>query len=201
VNKKTEAEIQQTSGFNTSPIFSEQEELEKSGVARQWLVDESAAVLSMVVLSEFNLSHRWIVCLGSKTGVLMTLRQTNTQFNSSRTTGREVNHFREGALWYAVQVASGCEKRVKTDGAFKHSTLLIGFCRWNSSNTSSKKSAKMATGSTQKKFSLAMCRTKMMMDDDSWQVVKKHLTCMKLILWSRTRKEAPDEVVTSNHCR
>ena len=53
MNKKTEAEIQPTTGFNISNFFrGTKEELDKVvWPSRQQVVSESAAVLSMVVLS------------------------------------------------------------------------------------------------------------------------------------------------------
>ena len=53
MNKKTEAEIQQSSGFSaTNFLQGTKEELDKVvWPSRQQLVSESAAVLSMVVLS------------------------------------------------------------------------------------------------------------------------------------------------------
>jgi transcriptional antiterminator NusG len=91
------------------------------------------------------------------------------------TTDREVNHFREGARWYAVQVASGCEKRVKTDLERRIQTFDVTdrILQVEIPQTPAVKIRKDGSRQhTEEKVFPGYVLVKMMMDDDSWQVVK-----------------------------
>jgi len=77
--------------------------------------------------------------------------------------------------WYAVQVASGCEKRVKTDLDMRIQTLEIGdrIMQVQIPQTPSVKIRKDGSRYTSdEKVFPGYVLVKMLMDDDAWQVVK-----------------------------
>ncbi|MEM8830890.1 MAG: transcription termination/antitermination protein NusG [Cyanobacteria bacterium P01_G01_bin.19] len=77
--------------------------------------------------------------------------------------------------WYAVQVASGCEKRVKTDLDMRIQTLEIGdrIIQVQIPQTPSVKIRKDGSRYTSdEKVFPGYVLVKMYMDDDAWQVVK-----------------------------
>jgi len=85
--------------------------LAQSQATNKWI---SSRVAYGDTLRFLNLLSRWIVCLGSKAGILMTSatdEPTNSALQSEETAETALTE----ARWYAVQVASGCEKRVKTN--------------------------------------------------------------------------------------
>lgn len=79
------------------------------------------------------------------------------------------------ARWYAVQVASGCEKRVKTDIEQRVHTLEVGdrVIQVQIPQTPSVKIRKDGSRYTSdEKVFPGYVLVKMLMDDDAWQVVK-----------------------------
>ena len=77
--------------------------------------------------------------------------------------------------WYAVQVASGCEKKVKTDIDMRIQTLDIGdrIIQVQIPQTPSVKIRKDGSRYTSdEKVFPGYVLVKMLMDDDAWQVVK-----------------------------
>ena len=79
------------------------------------------------------------------------------------------------ARWYAVQVASGCEKRVKTDLDMRIQTLEIGdrIIQVRIPQTPSVKIRKDGSRYTSdEKVFPGYVLVNMYMDDDAWQVVK-----------------------------
>ena len=77
--------------------------------------------------------------------------------------------------WYAVQVASGCEKRVKTDIEVRIQTLDIGdrVMQVQIPQTPSVKIRKDGSRYTSdEKVFPGYVLVKMLMDDDAWQVIK-----------------------------
>ncbi len=91
------------------------------------------------------------------------------------TTDTEVNRPGEGARWYAVQVASGCEKRVKTDLERRIQTFDVGdrIVQVEIPQTPAVKIRKDGSRQhTEEKVFPGYVLIKMAMDDDSWQVVK-----------------------------
>ena len=91
------------------------------------------------------------------------------------TTDTEVNRSGAGARWYAVQVASGCEKRVKTDLERRIQTFDVGdrIVQVEIPQTPAVKIRKDGSRQhTEEKVFPGYVLIKMAMDDDSWQVVK-----------------------------
>ena len=77
--------------------------------------------------------------------------------------------------WYAIQVASGCEKRVKTDMEMRIQTLDIGdrVMQVQIPQTPSVKIRKDGSRYTSdEKVFPGYVLVKMLMDDDAWQIVK-----------------------------
>ena len=77
--------------------------------------------------------------------------------------------------WYAVQVASGCEKRVKTDIDMRIQTLDVGdrIIQVQIPQTPSVKIRKDGSRYTSdEKVFPGYVLVKMLMDDDAWQIVK-----------------------------
>ncbi|MEL6500826.1 MAG: transcription termination/antitermination protein NusG [Cyanobacteria bacterium J06629_2] len=77
--------------------------------------------------------------------------------------------------WYAVQVASGCEKKVKTDIDMRIQTLDIGdrIIQVQIPQTPSVKIRKDGSRYTSdEKVFPGYVLVKMLMDDDAWQVIK-----------------------------
>lgn len=91
------------------------------------------------------------------------------------TTDTEVNRSGEGTRWYAVQVASGCEKRVKTDLERRIQTFDVAdrIVQVEIPQTPAVKIRKDGSRQhTEEKVFPGYVLIKMAMDDDSWQVVK-----------------------------
>ena len=91
------------------------------------------------------------------------------------TTDTEVNRSGVGARWYAVQVASGCEKRVKTDLERRVQTFDVAdrIVQVEIPQTPAVKIRKDGSRQhTEEKVFPGYVLIKMAMDDDSWQVVK-----------------------------
>jgi len=81
----------------------------------------------------------------------------------------------EGTRWYAVQVASGCEKRVKTDLERRAITFDVGekITQVEIPQTPAVKIRKDGSRQhTEEKVFPGYVLVKMVMDDDTWQVVK-----------------------------
>ncbi|MBD2022433.1 transcription termination/antitermination protein NusG [Leptolyngbya sp. FACHB-36] len=82
---------------------------------------------------------------------------------------------REGAHWYAVQVASGCEKRVKTNLEQRVQTLDVAnrIVQVEIPQTPAVKLRKDGSRqNTEEKVFPGYVLIKMVMDDETWQVVK-----------------------------
>lgn len=91
------------------------------------------------------------------------------------TTDADVKRSGEGARWYAVQVASGCEKRVKTDLERRIQTFDVAdrIVQVEIPQTPAVKIRKDGSRQhTEEKVFPGYVLIKMAMDDDSWQVVK-----------------------------
>lgn len=91
------------------------------------------------------------------------------------TTDTEVNRSGEATRWYAVQVASGCEKRVKTDLERRIQTFDVAdrIVQVEIPQTPAIKIRKDGSRQhTEEKVFPGYVLIKMAMDDDSWQVVK-----------------------------
>ena len=87
----------------------------------------------------------------------------------------EVNPNREKARWYAVQVAAGCEKRVKADLERRAVTFDVAerIAQVEIPQTPAVKIRKDGSRqSTEEKVFPGYVLVKMLMDDDTWQVVK-----------------------------
>lgn len=85
------------------------------------------------------------------------------------------NLSRESARWYAVQVASGCEKRVKTNLEQRIQTLDVAnrIFQVEIPQTPAVKLRKDGSRqNTEEKVFPGYVLVKMAMDDESWQVVK-----------------------------
>ena len=103
---------------------------------------------------------------------------TDEPLNSTQveeTTNSEVNNSGEKPRWYAVQVASGCEKRVKTDLERRVKTfdVLERIPQVEIPQTPAVKIRKDGSRQhTEEKVFPGYVLVKMVMDDDTWQVVK-----------------------------
>lgn len=103
---------------------------------------------------------------------------TDEPLNSTqveKTTNLEVNNSGEKPRWYAVQVASGCEKRVKTDLERRVKTfdVLERISQVEIPQTPAVKIRKDGSRQhTEEKVFPGYVLVKMVMDDDTWQVVK-----------------------------
>lgn len=103
---------------------------------------------------------------------------TDEPLNSTQveeTTNSEVNNSGEKPRWYAVQVASGCEKRVKTDLERRVKTfdVLERISQVEIPQTPAVKIRKDGSRQhTEEKVFPGYVLVKMVMDDDTWQVVK-----------------------------
>jgi transcriptional antiterminator NusG len=115
--------------------------------------------------------------LGSEKGVLMTFA-TDEPKNSTQveeTAETAVNSAQRQARWYAVQVASGCEKRVKTDLERRAITFDVAerIPQVEIPQTPAVKIRKDGSRQhTEEKVFPGYVLVKMLMDDDTWQVVK-----------------------------
>jgi transcriptional antiterminator NusG len=111
--------------------------------------------------------------LGSKTGVLMSYAtdEPRDAFQSEDTLETTVNE----ARWYAVQVASGCEKRVKTTLEQRIQTFDVAdkIIQVEIPHTPAVKIRKDGTRQqTEEKVFPGYVLVRMMMSDDTWQIVK-----------------------------
>ena len=103
---------------------------------------------------------------------------TDEPLNSTQveeTTSSEVNNSDQKARWYAVQVASGCEKRVKADLERRVKTfdVLERIPQVEIPQTPAVKIRKDGSRQhTEEKVFPGYVLVKMVMDDDTWQVVK-----------------------------
>ena len=103
---------------------------------------------------------------------------TDEPLNSTQveeTTSSEVNSSGQKARWYAVQVASGCEKRVKADLERRVKTfdVLERIPQVEIPQTPAVKIRKDGSRQhTEEKVFPGYVLVKMVMDDDTWQVVK-----------------------------
>jgi transcriptional antiterminator NusG len=114
--------------------------------------------------------------VGSKTGVLMTFA-TDEPIHSSQ--GEEATTEMGPAVgparWYAVQVASGCEKRVKTDLEQRIQTFDVAdrIVKVEIPQTPAVKIRKDGSRQhTEEKVFPGYVLVQMVMGDDTWQVVK-----------------------------
>ncbi|GET36918.1 transcription termination/antitermination protein NusG [Microseira wollei] len=99
------------------------------------------------------------------------LRDRSTLEDAEETAGTS----RENARWYAVQVASGCEKRVKTNLEQRIQTLDVAdrILQVEIPQTPAVKIRKDGSRQTsEEKVFPGYVLVKMAMDDESWQVVK-----------------------------
>jgi len=90
-------------------------------------------------------------------------------------TGEAVSQADKKAYWYAIQVASGCEKRVKADLERRAKTFDVAdkIVRVEIPQTPAVKIRKDGSRQhTEEKVFPGYVLVRMMMDDDSWQVVK-----------------------------
>lgn len=103
---------------------------------------------------------------------------TDEPFNSTQveeTAEKAVNPSQASARWYAVQVASGCEKRVKTDLERRAKTFDVAerIPQVEIPQTPAVKIRKDGSRQhTEEKVFPGYVLVKMVMDDDTWQVVK-----------------------------
>jgi transcriptional antiterminator NusG len=114
--------------------------------------------------------------LGSTKGILMTFTTDEPQ-NSTQVeeTAEALITSQKAARWYAVQVASGCEKRVKTDLERRAKTFDVAerIFQVEIPQTPSVKIRKDGTRQhAEEKIFPGYVLVKMVMDDDTWQVVK-----------------------------
>jgi len=90
-------------------------------------------------------------------------------------TGEAVSQAQKKANWYAIQVASGCEKRVKADLERRAKTFDLAdkIVQVEIPQTPAVKIRKDGSRQhTEEKVFPGYVLVRMMMDDDSWQVVK-----------------------------
>jgi transcriptional antiterminator NusG len=107
--------------------------------------------------------------MGIKTGILMSFATDESSDSNQQPEASQAAH------WYAVQVASGCEKRVKTNLEQRVQTLDVAdrILRVQIPQTPTVKIRK--DGSRQhsdEKVFPGYVLVQMVMDDDAWQVVK-----------------------------
>jgi transcriptional antiterminator NusG len=107
--------------------------------------------------------------MGIKTGILMSFATDESSDSNQQPEASKAAH------WYAVQVASGCEKRVKTNLEQRVQTLDVAdrILRVQIPQTPTVKIRK--DGSRQhsdEKVFPGYVLVQMVMDDDAWQVVK-----------------------------
>jgi transcription termination/antitermination protein NusG len=116
--------------------------------------------------------------LGSETGVLMTFAtdepRNSASLQSEEMTEAALDASRE-ARWYAVQVASGCEKRVKTNLEQRIQTFDVAdkIIQVEIPQTKALKIRKDGSRhETDEKVFPGYVLVRMLMDDDVWQVVR-----------------------------
>lgn len=98
----------------------------------------------------------------------------NSALQSEQTKETAINTLKE-ARWYAVQVASGCEKRVKTNLEQRIQTFDVAdsIIQVEIPHTPAVKIRKDGSRQhTEEKVFPGYVLVKMLMDDDSWQVVR-----------------------------
>jgi len=98
----------------------------------------------------------------------------NSALQSEQTKRTEINTLTE-ALWYAVQVASGCEKRVKTNIEQRIQTFDVAdkILQVEIPHTPTVKIRRDGSRhNSEEKVFPGYVLVRMFMDDDSWQVVK-----------------------------
>lgn len=133
----------------------------------------SSSVVNGYSLRIFDIFGRWIVYLGSKTGVLM-VGATNEPRNSEEAREAAQDALQE-ARWYAVQVASGCEKRVKTNLEQRIQTFDVAdkIVSVEIPHTPTVKIRKDGSRqNSEEKVFPGYVLVRMVMDDDVWQVVR-----------------------------
>ena len=107
--------------------------------------------------------------MGFKTGILMSFAADESQDFEQQPEQAE------SAQWYAVQVASGCEKRVKTNLEQRIQTLDVAdrIIRVQIPQTPTVKIRKDGSRQhSEEKVFPGYVLVQMVMDDDTWQVVK-----------------------------
>lgn len=105
----------------------------------------------------------------------MTFASDESQYTSLEETGDQSATSPSQARWYAVQVASGCEKRVKTNLEQRIQTLdvadrILQVEIPQAAAVKIRKDGKRLP--TEEKVLPGYVLVQMMMDDESWQVVK-----------------------------
>ncbi len=99
----------------------------------------------------------------------------NSALHSDDTSDRELNNAVREARWYAVQVASGCEKRVKTNIEQRIQTFDVAdkIIQVEIPHTPAVKIRKDGSRHhSEEKVFPGYVLVKMIMDDDSWSVVR-----------------------------
>jgi transcriptional antiterminator NusG len=112
--------------------------------------------------------------LGSKAGVLMTFAADESE-NFTIADEQDENAVQQPARWYAVQVASGCEKRVKMNLEQRIETLDVAnrIKQIEIPQTPAVKLRKDGSRqNTDEKVFPGYVLIRMVMDDETWQVVK-----------------------------
>jgi transcriptional antiterminator NusG len=112
--------------------------------------------------------------LGSKTGVLMTFA-TDEPRNSMLESEESTEAALKEARWYAVQVASGCEKRVKTNLEQRIQTFDVAdrIIQVEIPHTPAMKIRKDGSRQhTEEKVFPGYVLVRMILNDDTWQVVR-----------------------------
>jgi transcriptional antiterminator NusG len=107
--------------------------------------------------------------MGIKTGILMSFAADESNDSIQQPEQTETAH------WYAVQVASGCEKRVKTNLEQRIQTLDVAdrILRVQIPQTPTVKIRKDGSRQhSEEKVFPGYVLVQMVMDDDTWQVVK-----------------------------
>ena len=107
--------------------------------------------------------------MGIKTGILMSFASDESYDSNQQPEQTETAH------WYAVQVASGCEKRVKTNLEQRIQTLDVAdrILRVQIPQTPTVKIRKDGSRQhSEEKVFPGYVLVQMVMDDDTWQVVK-----------------------------
>ena len=116
-----------------------------------------------------NLLGRWFIFLGIRTGILMSFAA-----DESQDFDQEVSK-PASPRWYAVQVASGCEKRVKTNLEQRIQTMDVGdrILKVQIPQTPTVKIRKDGSRQhSEEKVFPGYVLVQMVMDDEAWQVVK-----------------------------
>jgi transcriptional antiterminator NusG len=112
--------------------------------------------------------------VGSKTGVLMT-SATDEPLNSIFPPEEALDGVSDEVRWYAVQVASGCEKRVKTNLEQRIQTFDVSdrIVQVEIPHTPAVKIRKDGSRQhTEEKVFPGYVLVRMLLNDDTWQVVR-----------------------------